>query len=130
VKFISPFGTQSDKVIKFAITIAMDPSDIQLRSGLSATADINVYNAKNVLLVPVSVITTTPEGTMVTVINEATGQLERRRISLGLQNFQFAEVLSGLKEGEKIQMINQEGTLNAPITQQRSGSRGAMRILH
>ena len=130
VKFISPFGTQSDKVIKFAITIAMDPSDIQLRSGLSATADINVYSAKNVLLVPVSVITTTPEGPMVAVINEATGQLERRRISLGMQNFQFAEVLSGLKEGEKVQMINQEGTLNAPTTQQRSGSPGAMRILH
>lgn len=66
---------------------------------------------------------------MVAVINEATGQVERRLITLGMQNFQFAEVLSGLKEGEKIQMINQEGTLNAPTTQQRSG-RGAMRVFH
>ena len=129
VKFISPFGTQSGSVIKFAITIMMDPSDIQLPGGLSATADINVYSAKNALLVPVSVITTTPEGPMVAVINEATGQVERRLITLGTQNFQFAEVLSGLKEGEKIQMINQEGTLNAPTTQQRSG-RGAMRVFH
>jgi len=129
VKFISPFGTQSGSVIKFAITIMMDPSDIQLPGGLSATADINVYSAKNALLVPVSVITTTPEGPMVAVINEATGQVERRLITLGMQNFQFAEVLSGLKEGEKVQMINQEGTLNAPTTQQRSG-RGAMRVLH
>ena len=129
VKFISPFGTQSGSVIKFAITIMMDPSDIQLPGGLSATADINVYSAKNALLVPVSVITTTPEGPMVAVINEATGQVERRLITLGMQNFQFAEVLSGLKEGEKIQMINQEGTLNAPTTQQRSG-RGAMRVFH
>jgi len=129
VKFISPFGTQSGSVIKFAITIMMDPSDIQLRGGLSATADINVYSAKNALLIPVSVITTTPEGPMVAVINEATGQVERRLITLGMQNFQFAEVLSGLKKGEKVQMINQEGTLNAPATQQRSG-RGAMRVLH
>jgi len=129
VKFISPFGTQSGSVIKFAITIMMDPSDIQLPGGLSATADINVYSAKNALLVPISVITTTPEGPMVAVINEATGQVERRLITLGTQNFQFAEVLSGLKEGEKIQMINQEGTLNAPTTQQRSG-RGAMRVFH
>jgi len=129
VKFISPFGTQSGSVIKFAITIMMDPSDIQLPGGLSATADINVYSAKNALLVPVSVITTTPEGPMVAVINEATGQVERRLITLGMQNFQFAEVLSGLKEGEKVQMINQEGTLNAPTTQQRSG-RGAMRVFH
>jgi len=129
VKFISPFGTQSGSVIKFAITIMMDPSDIQLRGGLSATADINVYSAKNALLVPVSVITTTPEGPVVAVINEATGQVERRLITLGMQNFQFAEVLSGLKEGEKVQLINQEGTLNAPTTQQRSGP-GAMRGFH
>jgi len=130
VKFISPFGTQSGSVIKFAITIMMDPPDIQLRGGLSATADINVYSAKNALLVPVSVITTMPEGPMVAVINEATGQVARRLITLGMQNFQFAEVLSGLKEGEKVQLINQEGTLNAPATQQRSGSPGAMRGFH
>ena len=130
VKFISPFGTQSGSVIKFAITITMDPSDIQLPGGLSTTADINVYSAKNALLVPVSVITTTPEGPMVAVINEATGQVERRLITLGMQNFQFAEVLSGLKEGEKVQMINQEGTLNAPATQQRSGAPGAGRVFH
>lgn len=128
VKFISPFGTQSGMVIKFAITIMMDRSDIQLRGGLSATADISIYSAKNALLVPVSVITTTPLGPMVAVINEATGQIERRLITLGMQNFQFAEVLSGLKEGEKVQLINQEGTLDAPATQQRSG-RGAMRYL-
>ena len=67
---------------------------------------------------------------MVAVINEATGQIERRQITLGMQNFQFAEVLSGLKEGEKVQLINQEGTLNAPATQQRSGSPGAMRGFH
>ena len=84
VKFISPFGTQSGSVIKFAITITMEPSDIQLPGGLSATADINVYSAKNALLIPVSVITTTPEGPMVAVINEATGQVVRRLITLGM----------------------------------------------
>lgn len=129
VKFISPFGTQSGSVTKFAITITMDPSDIQLTGGLSATADISIYSAKDVLLVPVSVIVTTPSESTVTVMNEATGQPEPRKVTLGRQNFQFAEVLSGLKEGEKVLLINQEGTLNTPATQQRSG-RGAMRVLH
>jgi len=129
VKFISPYGIEEGNVVKFALTIELDPYDVQLRGGLSATADINVYSAKNALLVPVSVITTTPEGPVVAVINEATGQVERRLITLGMQNFQFAEVLSGLKEGEKVQLINQKGTLNAPTTQQRSGP-GAMRGFH
>ena len=128
VTFISPYGTKEANVTKFAVTIELDPSDVELTGGLSATADISIYSAKNALLVPVSVIITTPEGPMVAVINEATGQVARRLITLGMQNFQFAEVLSGLKEGEKVQLINQEGTLNAPATQQRSG-RGAMRVL-
>jgi multidrug efflux pump subunit AcrA (membrane-fusion protein) len=55
----------------------------------------------------------------VAVLDEATGQVERRRITIGQQNFQFAEVLSGLKEGEKLQAIKQTG---ARSTQQSQGT--------
>lgn len=102
VKFISPFGTKSGQVVKFAVTIELDPSDAEIRGGLSATADIDTYSAKDVLLVPTSAITTTPVGSMVMVKNEATGQTEPRKVTVGKQNLQFVEVLSGLKEGEKI----------------------------
>jgi RND family efflux transporter MFP subunit len=124
VKFISPFGAQSGNVVKFAVTIQLDPTDVELRGGLSATADINVYSAKNVLLVPVSVIVTTPSGPQVAVINEVTGQPEYRQVTLGKQNFQFAEVLSGLKEGDKVQVVNQRGAVNIPLNQP-----GSMRII-
>jgi multidrug efflux pump subunit AcrA (membrane-fusion protein) len=102
VKFISPYGTEEGNVVKFALTIELDPYDVELRGGLSATADISVYGAKNVLLVPVSMVITTPMGSIVTVMNESTGQAEPRKVTLGKGNFQYVEVLSGLKEGEKI----------------------------
>jgi multidrug efflux pump subunit AcrA (membrane-fusion protein) len=102
VKFISPFGTKTGNVVKFAITIQMDPTDAELRGGLSATADISIYSAKNVLLVPVSVIVETREGPVVAVVNPTTGQPEYRPVTLGQQTFQYAEVLSGLKEGDKV----------------------------
>jgi multidrug efflux pump subunit AcrA (membrane-fusion protein) len=127
VKFISPFGTQSGNVIKFAITIELDPTDVQLRGGLSATADITVASAKDALLVPVSVIINTPGGPMVMVMNETTGRLERRNITLGIQNLEFAEVLSGLKEGDKVQVPSQGGAVNASTTQSRGG--GSMRMI-
>ncbi len=126
VQFISPFGTASGNVIKFAVTVQLDPTEVELRGGLSATADISVYSAKNVLLVPVSVIMTTPSGPMVAVVNEATGQTEYRPVTLGMENFQFAEVLSGLKEGDKVQVVNQVGAVNVP-TQPRSGTSGSPR---
>ena len=69
VKFISPFGEQSGNVIKFAVTIELDQYDAELRGGLSATADIDIYSAKDVLLVPVSVIMNTPSGHVVAVVN-------------------------------------------------------------
>jgi len=102
VKFISPYGTKSGNVVKFALTIELDPYDVELRGGLSATADISVYSAKDVLLVPVSMVVTTSMGSMVTVVNESTGQSEPRRVTLGEGNFQYLEVLSGLEEGDKI----------------------------
>ncbi len=102
VKFISPFGTQSGNVIKFAVTVELDPYDAELRGGLSATADIGIYSAKDVLLVPVSVIVSTPSGPMVAVVNETTGKPEFKHVTLGKQTFEYAEVLSGLKEGDKV----------------------------
>jgi RND family efflux transporter MFP subunit len=102
VKFISPFGTQSGNVIKFAVTVELDPYDAELRGGLTATADIDIYSAKGVLLVPVSVIVNTPSGHVVAVVNEATGQPEFREVTLGQQTLQYAEVISGLNEGDKV----------------------------
>jgi multidrug efflux pump subunit AcrA (membrane-fusion protein) len=103
VKFISPYGTEEGNVVKFALTIEVDPYDVELRGGLSATADISVYSAKDVLLVPVSMVTTMPFGSIVTVVNESTGQAEPRRVVLGEKSLQYVEVLSGLEEGDKIQ---------------------------
>jgi multidrug efflux pump subunit AcrA (membrane-fusion protein) len=111
VKFISPFGTKLGQVIRFAVTIELDRSDADLRGGLSATAEVNVYAAKNVLVVPVSMIITQVSGSIVMVINEATGQAEPRKVTLGKQSLQYAEVLDGLKEGEKIQVLNQKPTI-------------------
>ena len=115
VTFISPHGTKdTSNVVKFAVTIKLDPTDIELKGGLSTTADIAIYNAENVLLVPISAITTDPSGSLVTVMNEATGQPEKRQVTLGKQNYQFAEVLTGLKEGDEV--IIEEKAVGPPVT--------------
>jgi RND family efflux transporter MFP subunit len=119
VKFISPYGAEEGNVVKFALTIALDPYDVELRGGLSATADISAYSAKNVLLVPVSMVVTTPMGSIVMVMNETTGQAEPRRVTLGEGNFQYFEVLSGLKEGDKILAPSSSPTGNTGSPSQR-----------
>jgi multidrug efflux pump subunit AcrA (membrane-fusion protein) len=75
-----------------------------------------------VLLVPLSAVTTTSEGTFVTIVNEATGQQEKRQVTIGNKNLQFAEVLSGLKEEDTV--VVEEKVSGAPVVTgfpQRSG---------
>jgi RND family efflux transporter MFP subunit len=128
VKFISPYGTAVGKVIKFTVLVEMDPVDIQLRGGLRATAEIMASSVKNALLVPVSYIISTPGGSMVMLVDNTTARAEPKRITVGLQNFQYAEVTSGLTEGDKVQL---PGKAAATGQQRQSSNPGnAMRALH
>jgi hypothetical protein len=123
VSFISPFGTpDTNNVVKFPVTILLDPSEVALKGGLTATADIAISSVENALLVPLSAITTTSEGSFVTVVDVATGKQEKRQVTLGSQNLQFAEVLSGLKEGDKV--VGQDKVTGAPVVTGFPSGRG------
>jgi len=103
VAFISPFGTQTTGVVEFAVTISLDPTETELKGGLTATADIIVEKHENVLLIPNRSIKGSPGDYWVdVVIDEKKFTTEKRPVELGTQNEQFSNVISGLKEGEKI----------------------------
>jgi len=132
VKFISPFGAKDGNVVKFDVIIKPPSSTgIEFEDGLRATAEIQIAGVKNALLVPISAVISTPGGSMLLVVNSKTGQAEPRRVTTGLQNFQYAEITSGLADGDKIQMPG-KGSFALPTTgQQRTTSGGnPMRVLH
>jgi multidrug efflux pump subunit AcrA (membrane-fusion protein) len=108
IKFVSPYGTEDTGVLTFAVTIELDPTDIVLRDGLTATATIVVEDKKNVLLIPVDAVIDSPMGKIAIVIDEATGEGGPRPIATGAQDYQFAEVISGLEEGEKVIVVDME----------------------
>ena len=123
VSFISPYGSKgTGSVVKFAVTIQLDAADAALKGGLTSTADITINNIANVLLVPLSAITTNASGSFVNVMDSATGQAEKRQVTLGGQNLQFAEVVKGLKEGDKI--VIEEKAVKAPVLTNTYGPPG------
>jgi len=132
VKFISPFGVKDGNVVKFDVIII--PTELfgeELKDGLRATAEIQVASAKNALLVPISAVISTPGGSMLLVVNSKTGQAEPRQVTTGLQNFQYAEITSGLSDGDKIQMPGKTTSGSATGQQRQSSNPGnAMRVLH
>ena len=103
VTFVSPFGTQETGVVEFPVTISLEPTEVELKGGLTATADIIVEEHENVLLIPNRSIKGSPGDYWVeVVIDEKKLTTEKRPVVLGAQSEGFSEVVSGLSEGEKI----------------------------
>jgi RND family efflux transporter MFP subunit len=103
VTFVSPFGTGETGVVEFPITISLEPTEVELKGGLTATADIIVEKHEDVLLIPNRSIKGSPGDYWVdVVIDEEELTTEKRPVELGAQSDRTSEVVSGLSEGERI----------------------------
>lgn len=72
-----------------------------LRAGFSASADIIIQKREKVLTIPERVVYT-EQGETYVMVPKADGTSEKRAIKTGLSDAITIEVLSGLKEGEKV----------------------------
>ncbi|MBI5936808.1 MAG: efflux RND transporter periplasmic adaptor subunit [Betaproteobacteria bacterium] len=77
-----------------------DPKALdRLLVGYSADAEVVLGSREQVLRVPTSTLL---EGKRVLVYREADSRLEERQLKTGLANWEYTEVLGGLKPGERI----------------------------
>jgi RND family efflux transporter MFP subunit len=113
VQSISPFGTLQTGTGTYEVEITLGAEAAQyLTGGLTATAEILVDKHTDVLLVPNDALHVQDNEYWVYVIKEDTvGQIEQRRVQVGLQSQIQTEILSGLNEGEKVLLE----TGNTPI---------------
>jgi HlyD family secretion protein len=103
VTFISPFGSELTGVVNYPVTIELDPTDVELKGGLTATADIVIGKRENILLIPRRAVKREKGVYYVeVVVNEEEMTTEKREVTIGQQSEIYAEVLSGLNEGEKV----------------------------
>lgn len=120
VTFISPFSAATIGVVEFPVTITLEPTDVKLMGGLTATAEIIIGERhQNVLRVPSRAVKGSTGSYWVdVVIDEKTGVAEKRPVVLGLQNKNYYEVLSGLKEGEKVVVETSKAQKAAAVSHQ------------
>jgi HlyD family secretion protein len=76
-----------------------DPEKVGLLAGYSADVEVVLDQKADVLRVPTSVIL--PNKT-VYVFDQKTQKLESRPVEVGIKNWEFSEILSGLSEGERV----------------------------
>jgi len=82
------------------VKIELEKADPRLKPGFTASADIIVEEAKNVLLLPVETVSETERGSFVMVSKE--GSATHRKVTLGISDGTNVEIKSGLEEGEMI----------------------------
>jgi HlyD family secretion protein len=103
---ITPLPVVEAGLVSYEVKIAFNvPQNMDIRIGMSATADIVKDDRQNALLIPNGAINTDSEGSPVVrvVVSTTDGfEIEERPIAIGITDGLETEVLSGLKEGDVV----------------------------
>ena len=103
VEFIAPVATVKNNIKGFAVESLIEDLDERLRPGMSVSMELSMASAKAALSVPIGAVFTEDDHKVVYVRRgEST---ERRAVQIGLTNFSFAEIKSGLDEGEEVLLV-------------------------
>jgi HlyD family secretion protein len=86
----------------YSVRIDIDPTDLALRAGMSATATITSSSRENVLLVPNRAVQRDRETGRTFVERLAQGVPQQVEIRLGLRDELQSEVRAGLEEGDQL----------------------------
>lgn len=109
---VAPTATVNGGVVSYAVRLVLEPVDAPLRSGMSATADIVVAEAKGVVLVPNWAIRRDRDTGQVLVSLLKDGKLVEAPVTLGLRNESLSEVKSGVIAGDVVGISTLREALN------------------
>ncbi|MFE4859066.1 efflux RND transporter periplasmic adaptor subunit [Streptomyces sp. NPDC056670] len=95
----------SGSAVQYAATLAITSPTTDLRTGLSASIQVVTGEASGALSVPTTAVTGTGANRTVTVV-KADGTTERTPVTVGLEGDSSDQILSGLSEGEQVQLAS------------------------
>lgn len=102
VAYIAPTATLDLGVVSYLVRISIEPTEVTLRSGLTANASIITDVRCNVLLVPNLAVAIDAETGRKYVDRRTPIGVERVEIQTGLTNELFSEVVAGLEDGDAV----------------------------
>lgn len=101
---IAPMGTEKDNVTTFEVRVSINNADGQLRANMTANAEIIMEEHKNVLQIPEGALIYDKDKKAYVEIPDRNAKDGKRKVpvQVGISNGAKAEILSGLKPGEKV----------------------------
>ncbi|WP_376792981.1 efflux RND transporter periplasmic adaptor subunit [Thermoflexus sp.] len=95
---VAPVGVQTQGVVNFPVTIALEESTPSVRAGMTVQVQIIVARRENALVVPRRAVTTRGGQAFVTVLRG--DQTEQIPVRVGMRGDTMVEILEGLREGD------------------------------
>lgn len=99
---ISEVGTYSSSGSYFSAKVTFENNG-NLKIGMSASCDIIIESAENVVAVPIEAVQTSDDGKYVVVVNDD-GSTSNVSVETGISNDAYIEIKSGISEGTTVQM--------------------------
>ena len=109
VSQITPMATVTQGVATFPVNVLITQQSSNLYSGASATVQIIVKQATNVLTVPTSAVHSIGSLSFVNVLQG--GQSVRKLVTLGASSGIYSAVTSGLQPGDQVIVANKSAAL-------------------
>lgn len=101
---ISPMGVEKDNVTTFEVRVSIDNAKGELKSMMTANAEILLEEHKNVLIVPEGALIYDKDRNASIEIPDPSAREGKKKIpvTVGISNGSKTELLSGLKEGNQV----------------------------
>jgi HlyD family secretion protein len=127
VSSISTAATTQSGVVRYPVSIRVTvPAGVELRAGLTATANVVLRQENNVLLIPSLAVRGSYSEPYVLVANG--GKAKQQAVSLGNSDDYWVVVTSGLNEGDRVVMdastTTAQSNINAALRQFQLGGVG------
>ncbi|MFD7013278.1 efflux RND transporter periplasmic adaptor subunit [Streptomyces sp. NPDC059928] len=103
--------SSSGSAVQYAATLTITSPTTSLRTGLSASIQVVTGEASGALSVPTAAVSGTGANRTVTVV-KADGSTQRTPVTVGVEGDTTDQILSGLSEGEKVQLTTVSTTGN------------------
>ncbi|MBI5034535.1 MAG: efflux RND transporter periplasmic adaptor subunit [Chloroflexi bacterium] len=112
---VAAVATTVQGVVNYVVTVSINPSQVPLKIGMTADANIVVANKENVLLVPNQAVRGVSNRRYVTIQTDPQ-QTKEIEVNLGMANDQESEVISGLEEGQTVVIpLSQQLPMGGPF---------------
>ncbi|PIV55144.1 MAG: hypothetical protein COS15_04130 [Caldiserica bacterium CG02_land_8_20_14_3_00_36_38] len=116
-KVSAPQGTSAYKI---EVEIQAPKEELNLKSGLATSLEIETARKENVIAVPIeSILTTGGKSYVEKIMSDGTTQ--RIEVQTGISGGTFTEILSGINEGDKILLIPESSTSSTSTSNTSSG---------